>query len=56
MILESERKTSHMRFMLAADRPLLRRSNVYRFPEDLRKNAYLVNPHVGLPSSGGIKF
>ena len=47
------RQQIHKQFILPTDRPLVRRTNAYRFPNDQRGDVYLTNTHVGLSPSGG---
>lgn len=47
--LETIRRKLHERLLLPEDRPLLRRTNAYRFPEDKTRSTHLLNPHEGLP-------
>lgn len=50
--LGSYRQDLHTRLLLPLDRPALRKSMRYSFPDEQLQNGYLRNVHVGLPPSG----
>lgn len=46
--LESCRKDLHAQLGLPVDRPYLRRSNAYHFPDEHYRDGYIRNPHIHL--------
>ncbi|XP_051993730.1 ufm1-specific protease 2 [Xyrauchen texanus] len=46
--LQAVREDLHRKFQLPGDRPFLRRTNAFHFPDEAYKDGYLRNPHLCL--------